>query len=90
MKKTLLATALLVPFFAFSGAAIAGDFPEVGKIQSMNDWSITLDNGMLFQVTNSSQLQNLKPGDEVKVTYTDSAEYGFINARVQKVGAPQN
>lgn len=88
MKKSLFASALLVPFFALSGAALAGDFPEQGKVTSMNDWSVTLQNGMLFQVTDGS-LQGVKPGDEVKVTYTDSAEYGFINAHVQKIGETQ-
>ena len=89
MKKSLFATALVVPFLALSGAALAGSFPEEGKIASMNGWSVTLENGMLFQVTDSSQLKELKPGDEVKVTYTDHPEYGFINATVQKMAPAQ-
>lgn len=83
MKK-FLATVAILPVLALSGTAFASDFPKQGKIASMNGWSVTLDNGMMFQIDDSKALQGLQPGDDVKVTYIDIPDHGYIGVKVEK------
>lgn len=89
MKK-ILATAVLVPFLALSGAAIADNYTEEGKISSMNGWSITLENGMLFTVYDEKAIKDLKPGDNVKVNFVEPPESNFIATKIERSGSPKN
>ena len=88
MKK-LLAAAVVLPFFALGAPAIADNYEEEGKIATMNTWSITLENGMLFEVGNAQTLKELKPGDTVKVNYVEPPESSFIATKVERRDQPQ-
>tara|TARA_R110000868_G_scaffold1253_18_gene9835 strand:- start:530 stop:796 length:267 start_codon:yes stop_codon:yes gene_type:complete len=88
MKK-LFATAALIPFLVLSGAALADGNSEEGKIASMNTWSITLENGMLFTVYDAKAIKDLKPGDTVKVNYVEPPESNFIATKIERGAAAQ-
>jgi Cu/Ag efflux protein CusF len=83
MKK-IIAAVVVLPFLAVSGNAIAEEIQ--GKIKEMNSWSITLTDGNFYSVGNSTALEGLKPGDEVKVTFERGGESQEDKAHsIQKV-----
>lgn len=88
MKK-FLATVALVPFLALSGAALADNFTEEGKISSMNSWSVTLENGMHFTVYDAKAIQDLKPGDNVKVSYVEPPESSYVATKIERADTRQ-
>jgi Cu/Ag efflux protein CusF len=69
MKK--LVTALTAAAFAVSiGTALAGEQTQ-GKIKAVDPASkqLLLDNGTMFTVSDAVMIKNLKPGQEVSVSY---------------------
>lgn len=68
MKKFLAPVAALA--FVFS-AAIAHADEAAGKVAAIDSWTLILEDGMTFTISEGVSTEGLEPGTEVTVSYEE-------------------
>ena len=88
MNKFLTGVAAITLLFADNAASaeeMQGDLKEINAVAQ----TVTLQSGQTFKLAEGVEIEGLKAGDEVKVSYEESDDGAKIATQIQPVRASE-